>query len=103
MPEYNKLVRDRIPEIIEASGRRCEVRELNDEEYLAALNRKLGEELQEYLADGSLGELADLVEVVNAIVLFRGHSLEEFEQIRMEKQQVRGGFTRRVLLVSTVD
>jgi predicted house-cleaning noncanonical NTP pyrophosphatase (MazG superfamily) len=103
MPEYNKLVRDRIPEIIEASGRRCEVRELNDEEYLTALNRKLGEELQEYLADGSLGELADLVEVIHAIVRLKGRTVEALEDIRRQKHQARGGFSKQLLLVRTED
>jgi predicted house-cleaning noncanonical NTP pyrophosphatase (MazG superfamily) len=103
MPVYNKLVRDRIPEIIEASGRRCEVRELGDQEYLSALNHKLGEELQEYLADGHLAELVDLVEVVNAIVLHKGVTLEGFERIRQHKQQERGGFAQRLLLVRTDD
>ena len=57
---YNKLVRDRIPEIIEADGRKCETVILSDEEYIAALDKKLSEELAEYLESGSLEELADL-------------------------------------------
>lgn len=103
MPLFNKLVRDRIPEIIAASGRRCEVRQLADEEYLTALNQKLGEELQEYTADGSIAELADLVEVIHAIVIHKGFTLEAFEQLRQEKQRERGGFAQKLLLVQTED
>ena len=59
--QYNKLVRDRIPEIIEASGKRCVCSTLSDEEYLARLDEKLNEELAEYQESKSMEELADLL------------------------------------------
>lgn len=95
--DHNKLVRDRIPEIIEASGRRCEWEVLSEEEYLARLDEKLQEELAEYLEDKSLEELADLLEVLMAVAAARG-SMAEVEAIRVEKKAKRGGFEKKILL-----
>lgn len=97
------MVRDRIAEIISATGKRCEVRVLNEEEYLVSLKQKLGEELQEYLQTEDLVELADLVEVIKAIVRSKGLSIEDFEQMRLTKRNDRGGFDQRLLLVSVTE
>lgn len=94
---HDKLVRDRIPEIIEAAGRKCEWDVLSHEEYLMRLDEKLQEELDEYLEDKSLEELADLLEVLMAVAEARG-SFEEVECIRRKKLEKRGGFERRILL-----
>jgi predicted house-cleaning noncanonical NTP pyrophosphatase (MazG superfamily) len=100
---YNKLVRDRIPDIIRAEGKRCEVRTLGADEYLEKLDEKLREELDEYAASHDVGELADLVEVVAAIVASRGISSAEFEALRQAKRAERGAFERRYLLLSVSD
>lgn len=99
MPIYRKLVRDRIPEIIQASGRTCAVEILAPEAYRAALDTKLAEELAEYQTDGEVAELADLVEVVYAIVKERGLSIQEFEALRQAKAAGRGAFDQRLFLV----
>ena len=97
--QYNKLVRDRIPEIIEASGKRCICSTLSDEEYLAKLDEKLNEELAEYQESKSMEELADLLEVIRAAVaVARGSSIEEVEAIRRDKDAKRGGFEKKILL-----
>ena len=67
MTVYNKLVRDKIPDIITASGKHPVTRVLSNEEYLAELDKKLIEEGNEYQADKSLEELADMLEVIYAI------------------------------------
>ncbi len=95
---YDKLVRDRIPKIIEASGKRCETRILDDDEYLVMLDRKLDEELAEYHADRNPEELADLLEVILACAAALGCAPEELERIRAEKAAKRGGFKKRILL-----
>ena len=95
---YNKLVRDRIPEIIEASGKTYTTEILSPEDYLRMLDAKLDEELAEYHKDQNIEELADLMEVIRAIALARGYTLEELEQIRAEKAAKRGGFEKRILL-----
>lgn len=97
---YHKLVRDRIPEIIEASGDSCCVRTLTDEEYLQMLDCKLEEELAEYQQSKSIEELADLLEVMEAVVRARGFSVENLTQVRDEKRKARGGFEKKLFLVS---
>ena len=95
---HNKLVRDRIPEIIEKSGKTAYRRILNNEEYIEELDRKLNEECAEYQADKSIEELADMLEVMYAIAQARGYSIEELEQIRAEKAEKRGGFIDKIYL-----
>lgn len=96
--QYDKLIRDGIPEIIRASGKECTCRVLSQKEYLARLDEKLQEELNEYLESGSLEELADLTEVIHAVVRARGYALEDLEHVRADKARKRGGFEKRLLL-----
>ncbi len=96
--KYNKLVRDRIPEIIESKGGKCTVEVLSDEEYLKMIDKKLDEELAEYHDDQNLEELADLVEVIYAAAKARGFTLEELEAVRAEKAAKRGAFDKKLLL-----
>ena len=100
---YNKLVRDKIPEIIEASGKTCETEILSEEEYLKMLDKKLDEELAEYHKEQNIEELADLLEALYATAKARGYSIEELEQVRVEKQKARGGFDKKILLKSVVE
>ena len=100
--KYNKLVRDRIPEIIESSGRTCVTEILSDEDYLKMLDAKLDEELAEYHADQNIEELADLLEVIRACAVARGYTVEELEQVRVEKVTKRGAFTRKILLKEVI-
>ena len=100
---YNKLVRDKIPEIIEASGKICETEILSDEEYLKMLDMKLDEELAEYHQEQNIEELADLLEVLYATAKARGYSIEELERVRVEKQKSRGGFDKKILLGSVTE
>ena len=95
---HNKLVRDKIPEIIEKSGKKAITRTLTQEEYLSELDRKLNEECAEYQADKSLEELADMLEVMYAIADARGYSVAELEQVRAEKAEKRGRFADRIYL-----
>lgn len=95
---YHKLVRDKIPEIIEATGKSCTCEVLSDDDYLRMLDEKLNEELAEYHADHSLEELADLLEVIRAVAEARGSSFAEIEKIRVQKAQARGGFAEKLLL-----
>lgn len=96
--KYNKLVRDRIPEIIETSGKTCVTEILSDEEYLKMIDAKLDEELAEYHQDQNIEELADLTEVIHAAVIARGYTLEDLERVRAEKTSKRGGFQKKILL-----
>ena len=98
MIRYDKLVRDRIPEIIEANGQDCTVRTLSAQEYAERLDQKLAEELAEYQESGALEELVDLMELVRAIAHHRGTTWEAFEQLLTSKRENRGGFEKRLLL-----
>jgi len=97
--KYNKLVRDRIPEIIKQRGDIPTVEILGAADYYASLNKKLQEELDEYLQDYSVEELADIVEVIYAIVRYKGISISDFEQIRLDKNAKRGCFDKRIALI----
>ncbi len=98
--KYNKLVRDKIPEIIERDNKTCSTRILDDEEYLQMIDTKLDEELAEYHRDQNLEELADLLEVVYAAAKARGYSIEDLEDLRRQKAEKRGAFNQRILLES---
>ena len=98
---YNKLVRDRIPEIIESKGGTCQTRILSDEEYAQKLDQKLGEELAEYLDSHSPEELADLLEVIYACAALQSLSAADLERIRADKADKRGGFGEKILLIES--
>ncbi len=101
MKIYNKLVRDKIPEIIAGdNGKTCVTRIMEDNEYLESLNIKMQEELKEYLESGDVEELADLEEVLRAILDIKKVSYEEFENIRNTKVEKRGAFKKKIFLES---
>ncbi len=100
---YNKLVRDKIPEIIERDGKRCLIETLSKEAYISALDNKIEEELAEYLSEPCLEELADLTEVICAVAIARGFTLEDLERVRKEKADKRGGFEKRIFLKSVFE
>lgn len=95
---YNKLVRDKIPEIIEADHKVCDIEILSDEAYLQMVDAKLDEELAEYHKDQNLEELADLLEVIYAATKARGYTVEELEELRRQKAEKRGAFDKKILL-----
>lgn len=98
MKVHNKLVRDKIPEIIKESGKTCATRILSNEEYIEALETKLNEEVAEYQSDKNLEEMADVLEVLQAICVARGYTLEELEAMREKKARERGGFSAKIFL-----
>lgn len=102
MPHYNKLVRDRIPEIIERDGKRLSTRILDEDEYVSHLDEKLKEELAEYLkceeTKDQIEELADMLEVILALAEVKGVTAQELEAVRRQKADKRGAFNERILL-----
>ena len=101
--KYNKLVRDRIPEIIEASGKTCVTEILSEETYLRMVDAKLDEELAEYHSDQTIEELADLLEVIYAAAMARGYTLEQLESVRAAKAEKRGAFANKILLKEVIE
>lgn len=96
---YHKLIRDKIPEIIGKTGKTCRTEILSEEDYLVLLDKKLTEELAEYQESKSLEELADLLEVMEAVVSARGYTWEELQAVKAEKKAARGGFDKKLLLL----
>ncbi|MCU4972206.1 nucleoside triphosphate pyrophosphohydrolase [Halobacteria archaeon AArc-m2/3/4] len=95
---YDKLVRDRIPEIIDANDERPVTHVADDTEYERRLREKLLEEATEFEESGDLEELADVLEVIDAMLAFEGGSRAELDELRREKREDRGGFEERIVL-----
>lgn len=98
---YNKLVRDKIPEINEKNGFKSYIRVLDDDEYIEALKKKLLEEYNEVVeASGKevLEELADMYEVIKAIAEVHGSSMENISRLASKKKKVRGAFEKKIFL-----
>lgn len=100
---HNKLVRDRIPEIIEGSGKSCVTEVLSNDAYIQALDAKLNEELAEYQQSKALEELADLLEVMGAVVKARGYTWDDLTRVRKEKRAQRGAFDQRIFLKEVIE
>ncbi len=98
MKVYNKLVRDKIPEIMINGGSKPVIHVLNDEEYLTELHKKLLEEVNEYLLDNNIEELADIMEVFYAILRAKHIDVEELEKVRLSKANKRGVFDEKIFL-----
>jgi len=96
--KYNKLVRDKIPEHIESKGERVIYHIANDLEYWNKLKEKLIEEAEEFKKETSMDELADILEVIDAVIDYKKYDKEEIRKIKEAKTQKRGGFGKRVIL-----
>ncbi len=96
---YNKAIRDKIPELIEKSGKRGIVKQLSDEEFLPELEKKLNEEVNEYLSSGDIEELVDITEIINRILELRNVSRKDFDSILSEKRKNRGAFDSNYFLI----
>lgn len=107
MPIYNKLVRDRIPEVIESTGKKFTTRILDNEEYIKELKNKSFEELNEYVNTendkDAVEELADLLEIIHALAECHGANFQQVEQVRQEKAEKRGGFKEKIFLIDVED
>lgn len=96
--KFNKLVRDRIPEIIEKDGKKAVTRILDDEEYKIYLEKKLDEEVAEFHESKSIEEIADILEVVFALGRAYGYYTEAIYAKRLKKGIERGFFAEKILL-----
>ncbi|MBQ4542288.1 MAG: nucleoside triphosphate pyrophosphohydrolase [Clostridia bacterium] len=102
---FNKLVRDKIPEIIEANGEIARCRILDKQEFKAELEKKLFEEYNEVLESAGnerVEELADMLEILKALAEVEGSNLEQVIQVAEEKAKKRGAFEKRIFLEKTI-
>ena len=95
---YNKLVRDRVPEIIECFDKKTQFHILDDKEYFSELVKKLQEEVVEFSENNETKELADVLEVIYAILEYKNISKNDLEKIRKELAEKRGGFEKKIFL-----
>ena len=94
-----KLVRDQIPEIIEADGKWCLTRKVHGpDEHMVMLKEKIAEEAQEFIENPSYEEAADMLEVIKAFCYLAGLEFECVESAAQKKQDERGGFYRGIIL-----
>ena len=100
---YNKLVRDKIPQIIQSQGKQPITRILSEEEFKVRLEEKLVEEVAEFLESKSLEELVDIIEVVLALAHARGYSKHELLCRKAQKEQLRGVFRQRIFLEEVIE
>lgn len=95
---YNKLVRDKIPEIIKQKNKIPVIHIAGDDEYLEKLKEKLQEEVSEFLKKNSEEELADILEVIDSICEFKNINKEKLESIRKNKSKEKGKFKKKIIL-----
>jgi predicted house-cleaning noncanonical NTP pyrophosphatase (MazG superfamily) len=98
MRKYNKLVRDKIPQIIKSKGGKFKLHIAQDLEYWQMLKKKLMEEFKEFSKHESEEEYADILEVVEAIGKYKKFNFKEVQRIKIEKFKKRGGFKKRIIL-----
>ena len=96
---YDKLVRDKIPSIIEASGKTAVTDRIPPENMPAALDRKLQEEVKEFLESHSVEEMADVLEVLHGIAYYAGIDWNQVEAERLRKKEERGGCEKGIRLI----
>lgn len=101
--KYNKLVRDKIPKEIENKGKKCKYEILDDEKYSKELDKKLLEEVNEYISDHSEKEMADVQEVLKAIIKYRNIDEERVEELRKAKEIKKGGFYNKIYLKEVLE
>lgn len=98
MKDYDKLVRDKIPEIIKENGKHCEILTVEETELNSYLENKLNEEVSEYLESKNLEELADIMEVLYGLAHSLGYSENDLNECRNMKYNERGGFKEGIIL-----
>jgi len=96
--KYNKLVRDKIPEIIRKRGEKCKTHIANDKEYWGKLKEKFLEEIKEFSENETIEEMADILEVIDAVCIFKKFNKKKLELVKKQKAKERGRFEKKIIL-----
>lgn len=98
MKTYNKLVRDKIIEIIESKGGKAVFHIADEPEFLEKCIEKLSEEVAEFTENPCQEELADILEVIDALVIVKNWDMSDVLAVQKKKREERGGFEQRLIL-----
>lgn len=98
MKKYDKLVRDKIPEIIEKGGGKCKYHFADDDEYDIKLSNKLLEEVNEFIENPSIHEMIDILETLESIRKKYRYTITELKELKAIKLNERGGFNKKIIL-----
>lgn len=101
MPVYNKIVRDKIPDIIRNEKRNCNIKILSDKDAVNLLSQKILEEADEFLKEPSKEEMADIFEILHSIIKKYNWTYDEIEKIRINKANKNGSFDKNIFLIDT--
>ncbi len=96
--KYNKLVRDKIPEIIKKKGEKCKTHIANAKEYWGKLKEKLQEEIKEFGGNETVEEMADILEIIDAMCSYKKFSKRKLESVKKQKAKERGRFKKKIIL-----
>ena len=101
MPLYNKIVRDKIPDIIKNEKRNCNFKILSEKDAVNLLSQKILEEADEFIKEPSKEEMADIFEILHSIIKKCKWNFDEIEKIRKEKAIKNGSFDKNIFLIDT--
>lgn len=96
--KYNKLVRDKIPDILRNNGMKPKIHIANDPEYFEALKNKLKEEVDEFFRESNEEEIVDILEVIDAIINYKNFKKKDLEFIKVNKSNNKGKFNSKIIL-----
>ena len=96
--KYNKLVRDKIPEIIKKKGEKCKTHIASDKEYWKKLKEKLLEEIKEFGENETIEEMADILEIIDTVCRYKKFNRRKLESVKKQKAKERGRFKKKIIL-----
>lgn len=96
--KYNKLVRDKIPEIIKKKGEKYKTHIANDKEYWGKLKEKLQEEIEKFGENETIEEMADILEIIDAMCSYKKFNKRKLESVKKQKAKERGRFKKKIIL-----
>lgn len=101
--KYNKLVRDRVPEILKSSGHQVEYKILSESQLLLALQDKLLEKAQKFAEKPTENDISDMFELMDLIIDKFEYEQMHIDYLRLKNRELQGGYTQNIYLISVDD